>query len=70
MSQTTQASVSMLNINVHHSTIRETLNKCGLFQAESILQHGSTAGQMRLKVEMLVYNAQQHIWLKLVRSPS
>jgi len=31
-SQTPQASVSMLNVTVHNSTIRKQLNKYGLFE--------------------------------------
>jgi len=39
-SQTLQASVSMLKVKVHDSTIRKRLNKCGLLWFYKLLDHG------------------------------
>jgi len=67
-SQTLQASVSMLNVKVHNSTIRKRLNKYGLFGRVagelvlfSLKRTGSskvTSDPRQTKVEMFGHNAQ------------
>ena len=58
-SQTLQASVSMLNVKVHDSTIRNRQNKYGLFQEKSF--HNKNMVKFHLKKKTVPYLVLNHL---------